>query len=188
MSFQEKLRGKFNIDIKDVKINQFALMEKMLHNPNQIELIVLNKILKFGVPFNSPHGIKIVSISDDGITAKMPYKNKNLNHIKSIHACGIATIGEFCAGMSLVKEFSFNQYRLIMSELDAQYHFQAKKDILAHCTISKEDILKTKDELELNKRANINVITKVKDIDENLVATITTKWQLKSWDKVSTKI
>ena len=58
----------------------------------------LNLGLHYVIPFNKPHGIKLIEISDDFVKTKIPYKRKNLNHIKGIHACGMATAAEFASG------------------------------------------------------------------------------------------
>ena len=54
-------------------------------------LWLLNQGLSYMIPFNKPHGFKIVKISEEKIRTKLPYKRKNLNHIKGIHACAMAT-------------------------------------------------------------------------------------------------
>ncbi|MBX7175295.1 MAG: peptide chain release factor 2, partial [Saprospiraceae bacterium] len=43
----------------------------------------------------------------------------NLNHLKGLHACSLATLGEFTAGMSLLHALRSMDYRLIMKEIKA---------------------------------------------------------------------
>ena len=73
-------------------------------------LRVLNWSLWRIIPFNKPHGIKIQKIESDGIVTTLPYKRKNLNHIKGLHACGMATLAEFTTGLMLLKKLDTSKY------------------------------------------------------------------------------
>jgi hypothetical protein len=48
------------------------------------------KILNFGlnkmVPFNKPHGFKVIEIGGHHLKTMVPYRKINFNHIKGIHA------------------------------------------------------------------------------------------------------
>lgn len=56
-----------------------------------IRLWLLNRIVARAIPFNAPHGIRIQRITPFGIQATLPYRRKNLNHLKGLHACSLAT-------------------------------------------------------------------------------------------------
>ncbi|MDA7803255.1 DUF4442 domain-containing protein [Crocinitomix sp.] len=152
-------------------------------------LFKLNFGLGYVIPFNKPHGIKILSIDDNEVRTIIPYKRKNLNHIKGIHACGMATAAEFSSGFLLLNKLGSKTYRLIMESLEMKYHYQAKSDVIAKFSTSEEwinekviqplqaaDIIMIKCEIELH------------DVDGNHVATGYTNWQIKPWSKVKTKL
>lgn len=152
-------------------------------------LFKLNLGLGYVIPFNKPHGIKILSIDDNEVRTIIPYKRKNLNHIKGIHACGMATAAEFSSGFLLLNKLGSKTYRLIMESLEMKYHYQAKSDVIAKFSTSEEwinekviqplqaaDIIMIKCEIELH------------DVDGNHVATGYTNWQIKPWSKVKTKL
>ena len=100
------------------------------------------KILNFGlnrmVPFNKPHGFKIVEISDHHLKILIPYRKANFNHIKGIHACALATVSEFTTGFLLLSRLDPKKYRLIMQSLNMDYHYQAKMDSYGTFFISEE--------------------------------------------------
>ena len=77
----------------------------------------LNFALKYGIPFNRPHGIKIKLLSDNKVQTYIPNWRINHNHIRGIHACGLATVAEFCSGLLLLSRVNPVKYRLIMKEL-----------------------------------------------------------------------
>jgi acyl-coenzyme A thioesterase PaaI-like protein len=161
----------------------------MLHKAktSRLTLRCLNAALSLGIPFNRAHKFKIASVEDDAVTCFAPNIRKNHNHLRGVHACGIATVGEFSAGMTLMLKFSPEKYRVIMSQLEVKYHYQGRQDLLARSEISLDllDALL----LQLQEQDSINhaVITEVHDQEQNHVASITTHWQIKPWTKVKLK-
>lgn len=149
----------------------------------------LNVVLHRAIPFNKPHGIKIKNIEDGLVQTIIPCKRRNFNHIKGVHACGMATAAEFCAGLLLMSELDASKYRLIMRNLSATYHYQAKSNITATCQLSKETIKeKIIQPLETKDAIFYTCTSELHDKENNHVATISTEWQLKNWKKVKTAV
>ena len=149
----------------------------------------LNFFLGRLIPFNKPHGIKIKNIEEDRIETIIPFKRKNLNHIKGVHACGMATSAEFASGFLLLKKLGFKKYRLIMESLEMKYLYQAKLDITA--TFEADDNwinVNVKEAVEKDGVAMIRCEIKLMDSENNHVATGFTNWQIKDWKKVKTKL
>lgn len=165
-----------------------TILEKMLHNPTGLKLMILNRVLTWMIPFNAPHGFYIQKLIDGEVQIKLPYKRKNLNHIKGIHACAIATVGEFCAGMSLLQSFSPNEYRLILSKLNVEYIYQAKTAVFGNIKKQHAKIGLTKSEIQKNGKAMIELETILTDEYQNIIAKVQTIWQIKSWHSVQTKL
>ena len=67
-------------------------------------LYKLNLGLGFVIPFNRPHRIRIREVGQDFVKTVIPYRRKNFNHIKGIHACGLATAAEFASGFHLLSK------------------------------------------------------------------------------------
>ncbi len=163
----------------------FHLIQKAQHSKKHLWL--LNRVMNHTVRFNKPHGFQIIKISDDFVQTFAPYHKKNFNHVRGIHACAIATVGELAAGLILMHHFSPKEYRVIMSQIHIDYHYQAKKDIVATATISlaeKEAILQA---LKADNKTTQTVITEVKDDDQQHIATVKSTWQIKDWKQVQTK-
>ncbi|MBK7945502.1 MAG: DUF4442 domain-containing protein [Flavobacteriales bacterium] len=62
-----------------------------------------NLLLPFIIPFNRPHGFRLVPLKEGGITVEVPYWRINRNHIRGIHACALATAAEMCSGLSVLE-------------------------------------------------------------------------------------
>ncbi len=152
-------------------------------------LFKLNFGLGFLIPFNRPHGIKIVSIQEDAVKTVIPYKRKNFNHIRGIHACGMATAAEFSSGFLLLTKLGSKKYRLIMESLEMKYHYQAKTTVFAEFRVT-ESWLSEKIYEPLRHADSILLKCEIELHDSlgNHVATGYTNWQLKLWTKVKTKL
>jgi acyl-coenzyme A thioesterase PaaI-like protein len=165
----------------------FNMIEKMMSNPSATNLMALNKILAIGIPFNAPHGFKIKELSPKAVRISLPNRKLNHNHLGGVHACAMATVGEFCAGMSLLSAFGITKYRPILAELSVKYLYQGRTDLEGVCSpeqFNKEEIEKA---LASEGKYLQTLETRISDKNGKEVAVVTTTWQLKSWDQVKTK-
>jgi hypothetical protein len=152
-------------------------------------LWVLNAGLGYFVPFNKPHGFEIVAIEDYRVRIRIPYKRKNFNHIKGLHACALATISEYATGLMLLSRLGFDKYRLIMQRLEMDYHYQGKMEAFAEFVIS-EDWMNAHIYNPLQKDDAIVIICEIRihDAKGNHLTTGKVYWQIKNWAKVKTKL
>lgn len=149
---------------------------------------ILNFALDRMIPFNKPHGFKIVDVSDYSLKTLLPYRRKNFNHIRGIHACAMATVSEFTTGFLLISRLDAKKYRLIMQRLEMDYHYQGKMDAFASFAIS-EEWLKEKIYQPLLQQESVIIPCEVKihDSKGNHLTTGKVFWQVKDWAKVKTK-
>jgi hypothetical protein len=140
------------------------------------------------IPFNQPHGFKIIEIGEYELKILLPYKRKNLNHIKGLHACALATVSEYTTGLLLISKLGFDRYRIIMQHLAMDYHYQGKMDATAHFTIS-EPWLQEHIYEPLKTLESVTAICEIKihDINGNHLTTGRVHWQIKEWKRVKTK-
>ena len=156
---------------------------------SQYWLWLLNFGLSWTIPFNRPHGFKLFSVSDYRVETIAPYKSYNRNHINGIHACSIATVAEFSSGFLLLMHLDPMKYRLIMSRIEVDYLYQAKEAIISVSSIEQE-ILDNQvvGPLKQGESATIELQSMVRDFSGNEIATASTTWQVKKWDRVRTTI
>ncbi len=167
-----------------------GLLDKLLAGAKDSSwgLWKLNFVLLRFIPFNLPHTLKIISISEEKLETALPYKRKNLNHLKGIHACAIATLAEYTSGIFLLQKASSSGYRIIMKSIHVEYHYQAKSSVKASFGMSDEEF-----ERRVSTPLNENGVllddfnVEVHDDKGNHIATGTIQWQMKDWSKVRTK-
>ncbi len=148
-------------------------------------LWVLNRMLWTGIPFNAPHRLKVVKLEDDAIHISIPFKRNNLNHLRSLHACVMATASEYASGLTLLQKADAGKYRLIMQKMEVEYHAQGRKAAVAVARISADEVeraillpLQSADSVVYPSKAEVH------DLDGRHLCTATVYWQLKLWDKV----
>ena len=150
---------------------------------------VLNFTLRRIIPFNRPHGFYIAELGEDYVRTCASNRRVNHNHIRGIHACAIATVAEFSAGLLLLSRLDPTRYRLIMSKLDVDYVFQAKMAITAETRLDNSALRQqVLEPLATEESCSIVMATQIVDAAGNRIAQAHTTWQIKRWDRVRTKV
>ena len=150
---------------------------------------LLTKGLNTMVPFNGPHKFKVQDIGSHHLEIHLPYRKKNLNHLKGIHACAMATLAEVSSGFLLISVLDPKKYRLILQRLEMDYHYQAKTGVKARFEVEPSFLEKEVAEpLEEEGKIMLPATIKIFDTNDNHVATGVAHWQIKSWEKVKTKV
>ena len=150
-------------------------------------------LLNFGllrmIPFNKPHGFKIVEVGSNYVKVKIPYKRLNFNHIKGIHACALATASEYSTGLVLLNKLDAKEYRIIMQKMEMNYHYQGKMDVIVSFEIT-DDWLQNEviEPLKTETSVVVNCQVGSHDTEGNLLTTGNIYWQVKSWGNVKTKV
>ena len=149
----------------------------------------LNGFLSWMIPFNRPHGFRVIPIPAGGIQVDIPYWRINRNHIKGIHACALATAAEYCSGLALLEHLDAKKYRLIMKSLQMEYHYQAKAEARA---VFAPGVSEIDSEVILPLRSGEVVlyaaVVELHDVKQNHLATGKITWQVKAWGSVKTRV
>lgn len=163
-----------------------VLIQKATHAKTYLWL--LNRVMNHAVRFNKPHGFQVVRITQEYVETFAPYHKKNWNHVRGIHACAIATVGELSAGLMLMYHFSPTDYRIILSQIHIDYHYQAKKNIISKAAVTVDEKNKMLESLNTQPKTLCTVISEIRDDDAKHIATVQTQWQIKKWVDVKTPV
>ena len=168
-------------------IDAAKILEKAKHSAFYRRL--LNWSLNRMVPFNKPHGFEVLEIDDYRIKTRLPYKRRNFNHIRGLHACALATLSEFTTGFLLISILDIKKYRLILQRLEVDYVYQGKMDATAEFVVSEEWLHeKVYDPLKDQEAVVVPCEVRIHDIKGNHLTTGKVFWQFKDWEKVKTKV
>ncbi|MGK0367809.1 MAG: acyl-coenzyme A thioesterase PaaI-like protein [Thermoproteota archaeon] len=171
-----------------MKKKVFGKLKEMLNKPSRSNLFMLSKAFQTAIPFNSPHKLSFKYINENEVHTEAKYIRKNKNHLGGIHACAMATIGELAAGTLIIQKFGMIDYRIIMSKIEATYHYQAKTDIVSKAKFTPEELTRMDADIKKDGVSLVELSSELYDTQDNHVATVTTCWQLKEWTKVKTNV
>lgn len=149
---------------------------------------LLNAGLRWSIPFNRPHGFRVVPQADGGIRVEVPFKRANRNHIRGMHACCLATAAELCSGLVLMSRLDPGRHRIIMGALRMDYHWQAKARVQAVFNLSGAELEQhLLQPLQAGGVALYTALVELHDAAGNHVATGRITWQVKPWKEVRTR-
>lgn len=151
-------------------------------------LWLLNWSFERMIPFNRPHGFRIIEIGDYHVRTRLPYRTRNLNHLKGLHACALATLTEITGGFIFVMNLDPHKYRIILKQLEINYLYQGKTDAFGEFRVTKEWI-ENNVVAPLKNQESVEVVSQVNVVDSNGKQLTNGKaiWQIKDWTKVKTK-
>ncbi|MCB0415030.1 MAG: DUF4442 domain-containing protein [Bdellovibrionales bacterium] len=158
------------------KVDFMRLAEKIPQTFLRYKFI--DTLLEKMIPFNKGLGLRVTNISDDYIEIESKKGSRRKNHLGGVHACALALMGEYPAGLFLAKNFPPDKYRLILGELKIQYHKQVRNKVIAR---SERPPALPKN---IEEEAWIYMETKLFNSKREPVATCQTKWQIKKWDLI----
>jgi acyl-coenzyme A thioesterase PaaI-like protein len=165
----------------------YQMIDKLLATPTPLNVLALDKVLRVGIPFNAPHSFKILRLGPEEVAVALPNKKLNHNHLGGVHACAMATVGEYAAGLALLSSFGITRYRLILAELTVRYTYQGRVDLEARCAPDQIDVAAVRAGLETEGRYLQRLTTVIRERAGKEVAVVETVWQLKPWEQVKTK-
>ncbi len=162
-----------------MKFNPFKITDKIPHEG--VRNRVLDSLLAVGIPFNIGVGLQIKEINPCRVEVKSPPRFFRRNHVGGAHACALALMGEYAAGLLVAQKFPLSDYRMIIGKLEIDYHKQGRGSLKAYSEAPLEWP-------EISEEGSwIPMVTKIENSDGELVAECKTNWQVKAWSNVRKK-
>ena len=158
-----------------IKFDLFKITKK-IKNPKLANLF-LDNALKIGIPFNMGMGLKIKLITDKEVQVESLPVYRRQNHVGTAHAISQALLVEYPAGLLIGSKYSFEKYRLVLTNINVTYHKPAKGKLTGTCHLP--DHWPELKEGEMF----VDLLTKIHNEKNELVSEGKTTWQIKSWDK-----
>lgn len=161
----------------------YKIAHKAFHS--RLYRSILSRILSIAVPFNSPHRLRIVEMDRGYSKVRLPFIRSNRNHVKSVHACALATLCEFTCGISVMTLLSSDEYRIVLKSLHMEYHYRGRSDIFCEYRLDPQGFIKEHGSLlESGMPLIYETTAKVHDSEGNIICTGQATWQIKKWASV----
>jgi acyl-coenzyme A thioesterase PaaI-like protein len=138
-------------------------------------------------PFNAHLGAKLLGWDDLACTILLKRRRGVRNHVATIHAGALFTLGETCAGLVIIRNFPFEGFRPLMSDVRVSYLKQARDDVTGEACIPPETIASMHAALARGEIPTVEVVTDIYDTSRLHIAAVTTVWQVKPWKDVRSK-
>ena len=145
------------------------------------------KYVEFLSPFNRSLKASIKEWTPEKIKVAMKCHRKVQNHVGSIHAGALFTLGEGSAGLLIARNLSFSEFRPLMTEISAQFFKQARGPIYSLCQMSSQLIQKAQGSLERGEFPLLPMETLIFNEKDEKVAAVQTTWQIKPWNMVGVR-
>jgi thioesterase domain-containing protein len=121
-------------------------------------------------------GLKVISMRERHVKLLMPLQ-KNVNHVGSMYAGSLFTLGEIMGGAIFIASFNIDQYYPLVKEVQIRYRRPALTDITVEAALSEdriEHILKT---IEEKGKADFNLDLELLDAKGEVVSLMQGIWQ-----------
>ncbi len=124
-------------------------------------------------------GLTILALRDRYAKFMMPLEG-NVNHVGSIYAGSLFTLGEFTGGIIPGVSFDISRFYPIVKEVNIKYFKPAKTDVTIEHTMSKEDADKIQAEAAENGKADFTMELELKDANDETVSIVSGIWQIRT--------
>jgi thioesterase domain-containing protein len=121
-------------------------------------------------------GLKVLSMKDGYVKLQMPFK-ENVNHVGTMYAGSLFTLGEFMGGAIFIASFDMNKYYPIVKEVQIRYRRPALTDITLELAMSEEQIRQITATLEEKGKADFPLELQLTDAGGEVVAIVQGIWQ-----------
>jgi len=99
------------------------------------------------------------------VRTRLPYKTKNLNHLKGLHACALATLTEITGGFIFVTQLDPESTGSFWKKLEVDYLYQGKTNAFAEFRIT-DTWMAEKVINPLQTATSVEVVSEVAIVDE----------------------
>lgn len=159
-----------------MKFNPFKIVERI---PSvKFRNRALDVMFTVAIPFNRWLGMRLGHVSEEQVTVISPATTLRQNHVGGAHACAIALIGEYAAGLLAAQHYTPDRYRLIIGKLDIDYLKQGKGTLVGTA------VAPTEWPKVVDGEGWVDMKTEITNKAGQTVAICKTKWQLKEWGAV----
>lgn len=165
----------------------FAFIKGLESNSPRLARMATMCALSLMSPFNRHLKARMLEWTDERAVVEVRRIRRVRNHVGSIHAGALFTLGETCAGLVIIRNFPFKHFRPLMSDVKVSYTKQARGDVVGEAIIPPADIARMHQTIMQGEVPTIDVTTNIFNDQKEIVAVVTTAWQVKSWQLVKLK-
>ncbi|HDP26325.1 MAG TPA: DUF4442 domain-containing protein [Deltaproteobacteria bacterium] len=135
-------------------------------------------IIEATIPIAQKMGVKIVGMRDRYARIMMPLE-PNINHIGTMYAGSLFTLGEFSGGVIYAASFDLTRFFPIVKEVSIRFLRLAKTDMHLELELTKEQVEQITREADEKGKADYGLDLKLMDDQGEVCAVVNGTWQLR---------
>lgn len=121
-------------------------------------------------------GLKVLSMKDRYVKLQMPLK-ENVNHIGTMYAGSLFTLGEIMGGAIFIASFDMKKYYPIVKDIQIRYRRPATTDVIVELSMSEEQVRQITKELDEKGKADFPLELQLTDANGEVVSILQGTWQ-----------
>lgn len=123
-------------------------------------------------------GIRIVEMRDRHVKVLLPLE-PNINHIGTMYAGSLFTVGEYIGGPMFFASFDSTKFYPIVKAINIQYRRPATTDVTVEATLGEAEVAAIQSEADARGKADWKMDLEVKDKAGQTCCLIQGVWQLR---------
>jgi len=123
-------------------------------------------------------GIRIVEMRDRHVKVLLPLE-PNINHIGTMYAGSLFTVGEFIGGAIFIASFDYTRFYPIVKAINIQYRRPATTSVTVEATLSTEEINAIQQEADAKGKADWKMDLELKDEAGEVCCLVQGVWQMR---------
>ena len=140
----------------------------------------LDRVLWQVVPFNKALKPHVIQLSPDEVGVELKTRKLLHNHLGSMHAAAIFTVGEYVQGLLMLSNAGALGAELILTSLTIDYTAKAKGDVVARARMTPEIRATVKEGLARGDNTELQLQSVVSDaVTGKQLAVLRGTWKLR---------
>lgn len=138
----------------------------------------LDRVLWRVVPFNQSLKPHLLHVSTDEVRAEIKLTTAAMNHLRSMHAAALVTIGEYVQGLLILANAGSLGAEVILKDLHIDYTAKARGPVVASAIMTEQTRETIRDGLSRNENPQVILTSTVSDsATGQTVATLKGTWK-----------
>lgn len=139
----------------------------------------IRRMVETAIPFVSRSGLQVVEMRPGYVKLRMPFEG-NQNHVGTMYAGALFTLGEIPGGALCYCTFDPRRYFPLAKEITIRYRKPVTTDAVIQVGLSSEEITRIQRDLDANGKADFVVEADIVDASGEPAASIHGLYQIRS--------
>jgi thioesterase domain-containing protein len=126
-------------------------------------------------------GIRVVDLKNRYAKLMLP-KNPNRNHIGSVYAGSLFTLGEMAGGAVFLASFDYTQFYPVVKELTIRFKKPATTDMTVEVELTEKQVKDMNETARLMGKADWAMNLEIKDENGDVCCLVNGIWQMRKSD------